>query len=66
MLDIEQIRTAAQQVGLDDIGIVPATYLAEDAVFMDEWVERLMGGEADGQRGGKDKLWYLANNRDKR
>lgn len=71
MLDIEQIRTAAQQVGLDDIGIVPATYLAEDAVFMDEWVERLMGAaasslEAERSQGGEDKLWYLRENRDKR
>lgn len=74
MLDIEQIRTAAQQVGLDDIGIVHATYLAEDAVFMDEWVERLMGreaerlmgGEAERLQGERDKLWYLRENRDKR
>lgn len=58
MLDVEQIRTVAQQVGLDDVGVVPATYLADDAAFMDEWVERL--------RGGEEKLWYLRENRDKR
>ncbi len=65
MLSIDDIRTAAFKVGLDDIGAAPADYVTEDATFMDDWAERLQATENKPQT-TREKLWYLAENRDKR
>lgn len=66
MLTIEQIQVAAVQVGLDDVGVARADVVTEDKAFMEQWVERLIGEEVERQKGGKDKLWYLGENREKR
>lgn len=62
MLTLEAIRQAAFAVGLDDVGVAPATRLEDDAAFMDRWIEDCqLKTESD-----QDKLWYLTLNREKR
>ena len=66
MLTIEQIQTAAAQVGLDDVGVAQADVVTEDAAFMEKWIkERGLRSEERGKR-IEDKLWYLGENREKR
>ena len=62
MLTLEAIRQAAFAVGLDDVGVAPATRLEDDAAFMEQWmVDCGLKTQPD-----QDKLWYLTLNREKR
>ena len=66
MLTIEQIQTAAAQVGLDDVGVAQADVVTEDKAFMEKWIVDSGLWIVDCGVKSEDKLWYLGENREKR